>query len=216
MIGVFGGTFDPIHFGHLRPALDILQDLPLQEVRFVPLRTAVHRDQPLATADQRLTMLRRAVAGQQGFVVDERELRREARSYTYDTLVDLRHELGADLPLCLLIGLDAFGGFLSWHRPDGILDLAHLVVMRRPGAGEPVDSSLRDWIEPRRVNDPAELAPVPSGRVILREVTQLDISASAIRAMVGRNQSPRFLLPDAVLGFIEREELYRSTVRARR
>lgn len=210
MIGVFGGTFDPIHFGHLRPALDILQDLSLQEIRFVPLRIAVHRTQPAATAAQRLAMLRTAVAGQPGFAVDERELAREGGSYSYDTLVSLRDELGPTLPICLLTGLDAFGDFLSWHRPEGILELAHLVVMRRPGVEAPRDSALMRWLEPRLAPGREDLAGAPSGRVLLREVTQLDISASAIRALIARDQSPRYLLPDAVLALIEGQGLYRQ------
>jgi len=213
MIGVFGGTFDPIHFGHLRPALDILQDLSLQEIRFVPLRVAVHRTQPEATAAQRLAMLRRAVAGQPGFVVDERELARGGGSYSYDTLASLRDELGPGLPICLLTGLDAFRDFLSWYRPEGILELAHLVVMRRPGVAAPLDGPLMRWLEPRLAAGREDLARVPSGRVLLREVTQLDISASAVRALIARGHSPRYLLPDQVLALIERQGLYRQEPR---
>ncbi len=117
MIGILGGTFDPIHFGHLRPALDCLQGLGLAEVRFIPLNVAVHRPQPLAAPAMRLAMLEAAVRGQPGFVVDTRELERPGGSFSYDTLVSVRAEVGAEIPLCLLVGGDAFAGFLSWHRP---------------------------------------------------------------------------------------------------
>lgn len=210
MIGVFGGTFDPIHFGHLRPALDILQDLPLREIRFVPLSTAVHRDQPMATGAQRLAMLYAAVQGQSGFVVDERELERTGASYSYDTLISLRAELGPDVPLCLLTGLDAFCELLTWYRWEDIARLAHLVVMRRPDAGEPADPVLRRWMEPRLAAGLRELEQAPGGLVLFREVTQLDISATAIRSMIARGRSPRFLLPEKVLALIEREGLYRT------
>jgi len=132
MIGVLGGTFDPVHFGHLRPALEVCQALGLRELRLVPLRCAVHRPQPLASPEQRLAMLRAAVAGEPGLTIDDRELRRPGPSYTFDTLRELRAEQGPKQGLCLLLGADAFRGFLSWQRPEGILDLAHLVVMRRP------------------------------------------------------------------------------------
>ena len=136
MIGVLGGTFDPVHFGHLRPALEVRQALGLEELRLIPLRQAVHRPQPQASPEQRLAMLRLAVQGAEGLRIDDRELRRVGESYTYDTLVDLRIELGPAVGLCLLVGADAFRGFLSWHRPDDILALAHLIVMRRPGGAD--------------------------------------------------------------------------------
>jgi len=209
MIGIFGGTFDPIHFGHLRPALEMLQDLPLQAIRFVPLRTAVHRTQPVATAAQRLAMVRTAVEGQQGFFADPRELRRTGSSYSYDTLVSLRAELGPRLPICLLTGLDAFAELPTWYRWKDITGVAHLVVMRRPGADAVTDPELRRWMEPCLATDPVALARIPGGLILFRDVTQLDISATAIRSQLAQGLSPRFLLPADVLAFIEQEGLYR-------
>lgn len=209
MIGILGGTFDPIHFGHLRPALELLQDLPLQEVRFVPLRTAVHRTQPVATAAQRLAMVQAAVKNQPGFIADDRELRRTGNSYSYDTLASLRAELGARLPICLLTGLDAFAELPTWYRWRDIADLAHWVVMRRPGVDMVTDPALRHWMEPRLAKDPAVLTRTPGGWVLFRDVTQLDISATAIRAQIALGLSPGFLIPEDVLAFIEREGLYR-------
>jgi len=209
MIGIFGGTFDPIHFGHLRSALEMLQDLLLQEIRFIPIRTAVHRTQPVATAAQRLAMMQAAVEGQPGFIVDPRELQRTGSSYSYDTLVSLRVEFGLRLPICLLMGLDAFVELPTWHRWEDIAGMAHLVAMRRPGADEVTDPELRRWIEPRLATNPAALAQIPGGLILFRDVTQLDISATAIRSQVVQGLSPRFLLPASVLAFIEREGLYR-------
>jgi len=208
MIGVFGGTFDPIHFGHLRPALDVVQSLGLAELRLLPLKVAVHRPQPLASAALRLQMTRLAVNGQPGFVVDDRELTRDGPSYTVDTLASLREEVGADAPLCLLIGGDAFAGFLDWHRPRAILGLAHLVVMQRPGAPTVRDQALRDEIGRRRVDDSGALRQAPAGRIYFQTVTQLDISSTRIRRMFAAGQSPRFLLPDAVLELLDREQCY--------
>jgi nicotinate-nucleotide adenylyltransferase len=155
MIGVLGGTFDPIHFGHLRPALDCLQALALEEVRLIPLNVAVHRPQPVASSALRLAMLEAAIAGQPGFVADPRELERPGGSYTYDTLISLRAELGDAEPLCLLIGADAFAGFLDWHRPADILDLAHLVVMRRPASRPFASGSCQAFCSGRLCEDRA-------------------------------------------------------------
>lgn len=210
MIGIFGGTFDPIHFGHLRPALDSLQGLGLDEVRFVPLNVAVHRPQPLAPPHVRLAMLQAAIAGQPGFVADARELGRAGGSYTYDTLVSLREELGPSPSLYLLIGADAYRGFLDWHRPLEILDLAHLVVMRRPGHDPVAGPSLRRLHEERACDRASELAAVPAGRVLFHDVTQVEISSTQVRDLVSRGWSPRYLLPDAVLDLIVRERLYQG------
>lgn len=208
MIGILGGTFDPIHHGHLRPALDVLQALGLDEVRLVPLRLAVHRAQPVATAGQRLAMVRAAVAGEPGLAVDSREIDRAGCSYSYDTLASIRAEVGPDRALCFLTGADAFRAFLTWHRPLDILELAHLVVMERPGAGEIADPGLRRLVGERRAHRREELAAVPAGRILCQPVTALDISATVIRGLLAQGLSPRYLLPDAVLALIRREGLY--------
>lgn len=209
MIGVLGGTFDPIHFGHLRPALDCLQALGLEEVRLIPLKLAVHRAQPRAAAEVRLAMVQAGVAGAQGLLADGRELAREGASYSYDTLASVRMEIGPTVPMCLLVGADAFNGFLSWHRPADILGLAHLVVMQRPGAAEPDDPVLCEWVAERCCEDVAELSRSPGGRILRKRVTQLGISSSQIRALIADGRSARYLLPDPVLEIIWREGLYR-------
>ncbi len=209
MIGILGGTFDPIHFGHLRTALDVKLALKLDEIRLIPLRHAVHRKQPDTPAKMRLRMVEAAISATPGFVVDERELRRDNASYTVDTLLSLREALGENDPLCLLMGSDAFEDFLSWHRPLDITALAHLVIMTRPGQSTVANPALQQLVASRLTADPADLHTAPGGRILLQTVTQLDISATRIRAMVANGDSPRFLLPDAVLEIIERENLYR-------
>ena len=131
-IGIFGGTFDPIHFGHLRPAFELSQALKLAEVRFLPAGNPPHRQATLASAEVRLAMVKAAVAGEKRFVVDDREVRRVGASYSVDTLTELRAEF-PDRSLCLMLGMDAFLGLPNWHRWRDILDLAHVVVWRRPG-----------------------------------------------------------------------------------
>jgi nicotinate-nucleotide adenylyltransferase len=207
MIGILGGTFDPVHYGHLRPALELLEELELEQLRLIPLAVAVHRAQPAATAQQRLAMLRAAAAEQRGFEVDPREVRRAGRSYTLETLGELRREL-PDATLCLCVGGDAFNAFLTWHRPLEILELAHLVIMQRPATATPADPHLRALLQQRRCPSPRDLRRSPAGRILLQPVTQLDISATAIRALLAAGRSPRFLLPEPVLEIIEREGLY--------
>jgi nicotinate-nucleotide adenylyltransferase len=207
MIGVFGGTFDPIHFGHLRTALDVLQAVGLDEIRFIPLHGAVHRDQPETPAVLRLEMVRLATRQQAGFVVDDREVERAGDSYTVETLASLRQEQ-PDRTLCLLLGMDAFSGFLDWYRPDQILRLAHLVVMQRPGEDYPIDSSIVTLLEDHQASTPAQLRAQDYGLILQQPVTQLDISASKIRNLLAQGRSPRFMLPEAVLQIIENYNLY--------
>ncbi len=158
-------------------------------------------------------MLQLAVAGEPGLAIDDRELRRVGPSYSYDTLVELRAELGAEEGICLLLGADAFAGFLTWHRPDDILGLAHLVVMRRPGdiPGEPaaMDEELRSWATPRLCSSASTLVEAPAGRIWFQDVTSLAISATQIRRLVALGRSPRYLLPDAVIALILGDGLYR-------
>ncbi|MES9992448.1 MAG: nicotinate-nucleotide adenylyltransferase [Candidatus Thiodiazotropha sp.] len=209
MIGVFGGTFDPIHFGHLRTALDVMQGLGLEEVRFIPLHGAVHRDQPATAAEQRLEMVRLATRHQKGFVVDDREIKRAGDSYTVETLASLRQELPKQ-SLCLLLGMDAFNGFADWYRPDKILALAHLVVMHRPGEVAPTDPRMRQLVDDSRVYSADQLTVKGHGAILFQPVTQLDISASHLRNLLAQGLSPRFLLPEAVLQHIDNNGLYRA------
>ena len=131
-VGVLGGTFDPIHHGHLRPALEVLEALGLAELRFVPCRIPAHRATPSVSAEQRLDLVRLATAEQAGFVADDRELRRPGPSYMIDTLASLRTEFG-DTPLVLIVGSDAFRELHTWRRWRELTDLAHIAIMRRPG-----------------------------------------------------------------------------------
>jgi len=204
MLGILGGTFDPIHFGHLRPALEVQQALRLDEVRLIPLRDPPHRNQPLTTTDQRLLMLQAAIKELPSFSIDTQELVREGKSYSVETLRSLRKEVGTK-PICLLIGSDAFRQFHTWHKPDEILQLAHLVVMQRPGDSQ-VD--LTPLTADRVAKSPESLTTSPGGCILFQTVTQLDISSTTIRALIRNNQSPRYLLPDDVLEIIQTLKLY--------
>ena len=209
-IGVLGGTFDPIHYGHLRPALELLETLDLAEIRFVPCRIPAHRGAPRVTAEQRLALVRLATVGQPGFVTDDRELRRDGPSYMVDTLTSLRGDFGADASLCLILGSDAFRELHTWRRWGALGGLAHIVVMQRPGILQPFPPILEGFITPRVIYDAVELRRRPAGGILFQPVTQLNISATQIRALLARGQSPRYLLPEAVLAYIHDRALYRS------
>lgn len=217
MIGVFGGTFDPVHFGHLRPALEVFEALALREMRLVPANQPPHRAMTVANGKQRETLLQAAIGKDTpGLVVDNRELRREGPSYMVDTLISLREEgrtpLG-DEPICLVLGMDAFLQLPTWHRWEEILALAHLVVTHRPGwqfdlEAQTMVPELTGLWQERLVEDAEMLRSQPVGKILHMEVSQLDISATRIRELVAAGKNPRFLLPDAVWNLIRLQGLY--------
>jgi nicotinate-nucleotide adenylyltransferase len=209
MIGILGGTFDPVHFGHLRPALEIQQQLGLDEVRLVPSHVPPHRSQPHASPQQRLAMLNAAIDGDPAFTVDSREFERAGPSYTLDTLKSLRAEL-ARTSICLMVGMDAFREFPSWHRWREIADYSHLVVMTRQGMLPPAHGELADFVSLHRVADVTTLKSRASGLVLFHRVSQLEISATQIRTLLASGQRADFLLPASVLQFIRSEGLYGS------
>ena len=210
MIGILGGTFDPVHIGHLRIALELYQTLPLNEIRFIPCGQPPHRGPPQATAGQRLTMLRMAIQDQQGFCIDERELQRQGPSYMIDTLSSLRDEF-PDIPLCLILGLDVFREFDKWHRWLEIPAFAHIVVVHRPASDLPDDKGrVSELLEQRRIAKPSELLERPAGAILPWPVRQLDISSTDIRSLIADDKSPRYLLPEQVYSYIQDEGLYRS------
>jgi nicotinate-nucleotide adenylyltransferase len=206
-IGLFGGTFDPIHYGHLRTAFELLQALKLAQVRFLPTGNPPHRQEPLAPNELRLEMVRGAVAGQPGFVVDDRETRRSGVSYSIDTLTELRTEY-PQRSLCLLLGMDAFLGLPTWHRWREIFELCHVVVAHRPGWKAPMMGPLGKLMVDRGTGSVRELHAVPAGRIYVQAVTQLEIASTALRALVGAGNDPRYLVPEAVREIIVRTGCY--------
>lgn len=213
-VGVLGGTFDPIHFAHLRLAQELATAIGLAKVLFIPAGTPPHRSTPSVTAGHRREMVRIAIEGNALFGLDDRELHRHGPSYTYDTLTGLRAELG-ERPLCLLLGADAFTALTTWHRWEALFELAHVVVAHRPGhaLGEveaSLPAALRKVFRQRLAPDAGPLRTNPAGAVLMQETTGLDISATRIRALCGAGLSARYLLPDGVLEYIERNHLYKE------
>lgn len=196
-MGVFGGTFDPIHYGHLRTAYELKQTLGCAQIRFLPCGLPPHRATPVASAEQRLKMVSLAVEGQRGFVVDDRELHRGGPSYSVDTLESLRIEF-PDWPLCLFVGMDAFLGLPRWYRWQRIFELAHVVVAHRPGWRVPERGPLGELLSQRGTVDVQELHTQLAGRIFVHAVTQLEISSTEIRDLIRAGRDPRFILPDPV------------------
>jgi len=206
-MGIFGGTFDPIHYGHLRTAFEMLQALRFDEVRFMPCGNPPHRETPVAGASLRLDMVRLATEAQKGFVVDDRELRREGPSYSVDTLSALRDE-HPERPIGLIIGMDAFLGLPKWYHWQKILHLAHIVVAHRPGWRAPDLGPLGELLADCGTHRVSDLHQANAGYIYIHDVTQLEISSSEIRELVSVGRDPRFLLPDAVNDVIVKSGCY--------
>lgn len=206
-IGILGGTFDPIHFGHLRPALDVAEQLGLSHVRLIPSARPPHREQPLASPQQRLLMLHLAVKNSERFIVDDRELHREGASYTVDTLLSLRQDF-PDSSLYLLLGTDAFLGIQSWHKWQRLIELAHIVVMQRPNENTVMPTELDSWYQQYLATD--EDKDKTAGKIWPIAVTQLEISATIIRSKIAQGLTPQFLMPDAAIQLIEQLGLYKN------
>jgi nicotinate-nucleotide adenylyltransferase len=204
MIGIFGGTFDPIHYGHLRSAVEVKEIFGLTQIRFIPGAKPPHREQPVAIAMMRLQMLELAIKNQPGLIFDTRELEREEYSYTVDTLKSLRQEFPRE-SLLLFIGSDAFNNLTTWHQWRLLFDYAHIVVMTRPGLEI---QELDDFFKVRQTEEIKELAHHAGGKLFFQRITQLDISATAIRNMISEKKNPGFLLPDAVIEYIKQHRLY--------
>lgn len=209
-VAVFGGTFDPVHHGHLRAAAEVSEWLKVSDFRLVPVGTPPHRAETHASAFHRLAMLELALAPYQDLTVDDREVRRAGPSYMVDTLRSIRQEVG-DVPVFLCVGQDAANQLHTWKDWRQLFELAHLVVMTRPNALTNYPPELDAFIQQRSVERTRDLVTTPAGGVRHVEVTQLAISSTNIRNQVSEGHSPRFLLPATVLTYIEKHGLYRKT-----
>jgi nicotinate-nucleotide adenylyltransferase len=213
-LGVFGGTFDPIHLGHLRLAEEALDGLGLAGIRWIPAGRPALRGRPQVAAAERLAMVRLATAGNPRFTVDAGEVESARPSYTVTTLERLRATEGAELPLVLLLGADAFARLPGWHRWQSLFALAHLAVAHRPGfpiAPDELPAALANAYRERLSANPTALAESPAGRIVTFAMTQLAISATQIRALLASRRSVRYLLPDEVIAYIRRQHLYQES-----
>jgi len=206
-IALFGGTFDPVHFGHLRAAVEAQEILDVEDFRLLPSGTPALRPDTHASARHRLAMLQLAVEGRSGLRVDDRETRRSGKSYMADTLRELRQE-APQSPLMLLIGQDAANALDKWHEWKSLFELSHLVIMRRPDSAVSWTGEVGRQMEKRLVDAAQELREKPAGLVLPLEVTQLAISSTDIRRRLHSGQSASYLLPASVIQYIEQNRLY--------
>jgi nicotinate-nucleotide adenylyltransferase len=209
LVGIFGGSFDPIHHGHLRTLVELEEALGFDQLRLMPAHQSPHKGQPGASNQQRLKMLELAVAGHDHWLIDQRELQRGGASYTVDSLRELRDELPASANLCLIMGTDAFAAFDRWQQWQQILELAHLVVVSRPDEQLPATGNIADLLGRAVVESAEQLREQKAGLVLLQTLTPMAVSATDIRQRVTRHQSIRYLLPDAVWQMIMEQQLYR-------
>lgn len=208
-VGVLGGTFDPIHNGHLRLGWEAKMQLGLEEVRFIPCHIPPHRDAPHSSGEQRLAMTRLACDPVPGFAVDDWEIKRAEPSYSVDTLGEIRRQLNKDTPLIFLMGMDAFRHFSQWHEWEQILNLAHLWVAHRPGSSMPEKESAEfGLLQALHVESPHCLLQQAAGLIHIYNTTALDISSTGLRDDIERGQNPRFLIPDSVWNHICQNNLY--------
>ena len=218
MIGIFGGTFNPVHWGHLRTALEIKKALAMDVMMLVPCGVPPHRDEPDIDPQIRLAMLNAAIAGNDELKVDDRELQRAGPSYTVDTLQSIRGEKG-DIPIALCVGADAFVHLDTWHQWTNLTKLAHIVVAYRPGwpvetLQQQVSDDLKTMLKERRVTDSELLHEKPAGYVLTQKVTDIDISSSMIRQRIARGESVEDYLPSSVLQIIDSKQLYQNIERS--
>ena len=202
-IGINGGTFDPIHYGHLRPALEVQQQLGLDQVLFVPCYQPVHRALPQVSAEQRCAMIELAIENQPSFTLEKIEIERGGPSYMVDTLASLKQRM-PDACLVLMMGTDAFAKFHRWENWQGILQLANLVIMHRPGEVMPTEGEVGKIYQAHQASRLTEM----SGQIVDVAVTQLDISSTMVREQIKDRKSADYLLPPCVMAFIQKHGLY--------
>lgn len=207
-IGILGGTFDPIHFGHLRAALEVSEKFLLSKVYFVPCQMPVHKAPTTANAAHRLNMVTLAISDEPKFQVDTCEIQRATPSYMVETLITFREKWGDQVPLALIVGLDAFAELDRWHRWETLFDLAHIIVLSRENKNPLFSAVLEKTLRNRKKDSIEVFSETPCGSIFFHTMTQLNISSTAVRAMIKRHQSARYLIPEAVLAYIESHEVY--------
>lgn len=208
-VGMFGGTFDPVHLGHLRSAVEISECLQLDRLHMIPAPQPPLRGQPQVSAQDRLALLEAGVKDTPGLIADGRELRRQGPSYSTLTLAELREEYGDTARLVMVLGQDAFLRLADWHQPEQLFALAHVVVIARPGYQPNRSAALKELIGLREVDSVASMMEKPKGKLLaLALPTQMGISATEIRQRLVDHRSVRYLLPEAVEEQIHARQLY--------
>jgi nicotinate-nucleotide adenylyltransferase len=217
LVGLLGGTFNPIHYGHLRMAQELANGLGMDEVKFIPSANPPHKDSISVSAEHRAAMVELAIADNPLFTIDKRELEREGASYTIDTLISLRKELGNNTALCLMMGSDAFVKLNTWHRWQELLDYAHIILVQRPNPlsnqGKPQDplpDEMQTLLRDHYAEDVSTLHEESSGLINMQAISAQEISATQIRESLKHGVSVKYLLPEEVVDYIYQKKLYQK------
>lgn len=210
-IGVFGGTFDPIHLGHLHLALTFHQQFQLQKILFIPGYQPPLRPSPIATAEQRLEMIKIAIQDYPYFIADDREIKRKGHSYTIDTLRDIRQQVG-ETPLCFIMAADQFAHFTQWHEWQKIPELAHLIIANRLGYPFHFNDEINALLKQRQTTDSTQLTQQKAGTIFLQQFQPLAISATTIRLQIHQGKNPQRFLPAEVWAYISSHNIYSDRI----
>ena len=206
-IGVLGGSFDPIHFGHIKPCLKLAEIFQLKSIRLIPCKVSPFKESTFTSAQHRWNMVSMIAANSDLFVADSRELERDTPSYTYETLLDLRKEFSAEIKIFWIMGLDALIDFPRWYHAKDILTLCHILVLQRPGYQWTVQDS---WLDEHITDDQKQLANKDSGHIYITDTEMVDVSSTQIRDLVVAGEQPKYLLPGGVWNYIKRNNLYQQ------
>jgi nicotinate-nucleotide adenylyltransferase len=218
MIGIFGGSFDPIHFGHIKLALALLENFEFEQIRFVPCHISPLKEKVFANEQHRWQMLNLVCSNQPKLIVDDRELKREGPSYTIDSLIEIREEIDNSQSLVLIVGVDAYLEFCKWYRYEEILSYCHLILMQRPGYSlsdldlesehKSESKCEKEYFKLNKTEDIKLLATQPHGKIYLSELEKIDISSTLIRKTIAQGKQPKYMLPGNVWNYVRRNKLY--------
>jgi len=220
MLGIFGGSFDPIHFGHIKSALTLLEHFDFEKIRFIPCQLSPLKEKVYASEKHRWQMINLVCNSEQKLIADNRELKRKGPSYTIDTLIELREEFGNNQSLALIVGVDAFLRFSKWHRYEEILSYCHIMLMQRPGYSLPDaendagnkagNEKEKKYYEANKTEDSKSLTDTSHGKIFMSDLEKFDISSTLIRKTVSQGKQPKYMLPGSVWNYIQRNELYKQ------
>jgi len=213
LVGIFGGTFDPIHYGHLRVAEEIVEAVGLQKMYFVPAGMPRLRHAPVALPQHRAEVVRLAIQNNPAFVLDEREIYRDGVSYSIDSVREFKQEFGEEVRLCFVLGVDAFIKLAEWNSWRELFNLCHFIISTRPGytltsINELLPKKLKKECSQRWASSADSLRNDTSGLIFIVSTTMLDISATSIRAHIAAGRSVRYLVPDMAGSYISANKLY--------
>lgn len=210
-MGILGGSFDPIHFGHIKPCLELAEQFQFASVKLIPCKVSPFKKNTFASAQHRWNMISIITGSSDLFEADAIELERETPSYTYETLKEISQKIAETKKLFWIMGEDSLHGFPQWHQAEKIMQLCHVLVMRRPSVTQELDQQAMQWLDKYLTDDISQLDKTDFGHIYMTETEMFDISSTQIRETLLSGQQPRFMLPGGVWNYIKRNQLYQQT-----